>query len=120
MDLHGIAPSADWLATIDAAVTASKIGIVIIGPDWLAAGADGHARLSDSTDIVRRELRGLIDGRKRLLPVLVGGAQLPPAEAMPEELRVLNEYQAIPIDNANWSTAMKQIVAAIESEIGGG
>ena len=120
MDLHGIAPSADWLATIDAAVAASKIGIVVIGPDWLASGADGHTRLSDSMDIVRRELRGLIDGRKRLLPVLVGSAQLPPPEALPEELRVLNEFQAIPIDNANWQAAMKQIVAAIASEIGGG
>ena len=79
MDLHGIAPSADWLATIDAAVTASKIGIVIIGPNWLATDAGGHTRLSDSTDIVRRELRGLLDGRKRLLPVLMGGAQLPPS-----------------------------------------
>lgn len=120
MDLHGIAPSADWLATIDAAVAASKIGIVVIGPDWLASGADGHTRLSDSMDIVRRELRGLIDGRKRLLPVLVGSAQLPPPEALPQELRVLNEFQAIPIDNANWPAAMKQIVAAIASEIGGG
>lgn len=118
MDLHGIPPSAEWLATIDAAVAASRIGIVIIGPDWLAPAAGGRLRLSDPDDIVRRELRGLLDGDKRLLPVLVAGAQLPPPEALPEDLWRLKEYQAIAIDNTNWPTAMKQIVAAIDTEIG--
>jgi len=118
MDLHGIPPSTGWLATIDAAVAASRIGIVIIGPGWLAPDAVGRTRLSDPDDIVRREVRGLLDADRRLLPVLVAGAQLPPPEAMPEDLRRLKEYQAIAIDNANWPVAMAQIVAAIDAEIG--
>lgn len=118
MDLHAIAPSAGWLTTIDAAVAASKVGIVIIGPGWLAPDAGGRLRLSDADDIVRRELRGLLDAGKRVLPVLVAGAQLPPPEALPEDLRRLKDYQAIAIDNTNWTMAMRQIVAVIDAEIG--
>jgi hypothetical protein len=117
MDLQGIAPSAQWLATIDAAVAASRIGLVIIGPGWLAHEAGGQPRLADPNDIVRRELRGLLAAGKRVLPVLVGGALLPAPEALPQDLQGMKDYQAIAIDNANWPAAMRQIVAAIDVEI---
>jgi hypothetical protein len=42
---------------------------------------------------------------------------MPPSEALPEDLRGLNEFQGIPIDNANWLAATRQIIAAIDSEI---
>jgi hypothetical protein len=117
MDLQGIAPSAQWLATIDTAVAASRIGLVIIGPGWLAHEAGGQPRLADPNDIVRRELRGLLAAGKRVLPVLVGGAPLPAPEALPQDLQGIKDYQAIAIDNANWPAAMRQIVAAIDVEI---
>jgi hypothetical protein len=117
MDLQGIAPSAQWLATIDTAVAASRIGLVIIGPGWLAHEAGGQPRLADPNDIVRRELRGLFAAGKRVLPVLVGGAPLPAPEALPQDLQGIKDYQAIAIDNANWPAAMRQIVAAIDVEI---
>lgn len=117
MDRHGIAPSADWRATIDAAVSACRLGIVIIGPGWLAADASGQPRLSNPADIVRREVCGLLAKNRRLLPVLVGGAQLPPSESLPEALRVLTKYQAIALDNSNWEAGLQQIVALIDAEI---
>jgi len=98
-------------------VSACRLGIVIIGPGWLAADASGQPRLSSPADIVRREVCGLLAKNRRLLPVLVGGAQLPPPESLPEALRVLSKYQAIALDNSSWEAGLQQIVALIDAEI---
>jgi hypothetical protein len=117
MDRHGIAPSAQWLASLDAATAACKIGIVVIGPNWLVEDERGQPRLCDPNDIVRRELRALLDGGKRVLPVLLDGARLPPAGSMPEELRRLLDFQALALDDAGWPEAVKRILAAVAAGI---
>lgn len=117
MDMHGIVPSADWRRTIDDAITACRVAVVLIGPGFMAAGEHGRARLLADDDVVRHELRILLAAGKTLLPVLIGDAQLPSAGALPEELRPLLRYQAPRIDNANWQEATAAMVRAIEMAI---
>ncbi len=117
MDLHDIAPSATWRATIASALEGSRIGIVVIGSRWLAEDAGGDSRLLRDDDVVRQEVGDLLRLGKHVMPVLVAGARLPSLEELPEELRVLTAHQAISIDNANWETAAKAVIRSIESAL---
>lgn len=116
-DLHGILPSAQWKARIEQAIAACRVGIVVIGPEFSAREANGRVRLHDSDDVVRRELSLLLAGGKTILPVLVGGAQLPAMGDLPHELKPLVNYQAPSLDNANWGTTMQAMIGAIEAAL---
>jgi hypothetical protein len=113
-DLHGILPSAQWKQTIKQAIDACKVGIVVIGPQFLAREEGGQIRLHDRDDVMRHELSLLMAGQKTILPVLVGGAQLPAVHDLPHELKPLVNYQAPSFDNANWTETVRTMIDAIE------
>jgi hypothetical protein len=117
LDLHGIVPSAEWRASIERAIARCKVGIVVIGPRWLAEEGSGRVRLLQQDDVVRHELAALLGGAKAILPVLVDGAQLPPADALPPELQPLLEFQAPALNNANWDAVVRQMIGAIEQAL---
>lgn len=120
-DQHGIVPSAQWLPTIERAIAACKVGVIVIGPDFLAAANGGPRRLDASDDVLREELTQLLAGRKRtILPVLVGGARLPTEDELPLPLKRLVEYQAPSLDNGNWVMSLRTMIAAIEAALAPG
>lgn len=114
MDVWDIHPSEDWPETLDDAVAACKVGVVLIGPGFLAHGAQDRPRLSEDDDPMRGELASLLKGPKHVLPVLVDDAQLPPEGDLPEELRPLLRCQARSINNTNWQAVSAELVGAIE------
>jgi hypothetical protein len=119
LDVHGIAPSRKWEQTVDDALARCKAGIVVIGRDWLASAGNGGSRLHADADPVRLEIQSLLAHGKPLFPVLVEGATLPPASALPEPLRVLDRYQAITFDNGSWTETMRRLIQELETIIRG-
>lgn len=119
LDVSGIAPSNVWSISIEEALRDCKVGVVVIGRGWLAPrpGSD-TPRLWEADDVVQSEIRRLLDAGKIVLPILVEGARLPEARELPEALRPLLGFQAIPIDNALWETIMRRVVAEIRTAIG--
>src|SRR3954451_10441286 len=74
-DISIIAPGADFVAAIEAAVGACDCALVVIGPQWLtAANAAGQCRLDDPEDFVRLEVLSALQRTIPLIPLLVGGA----------------------------------------------
>jgi hypothetical protein len=119
-DLHAIAPSAQWLQTIETAAAGCRVGIVVIGPDFLASRPDGTRRLDDPHDVMRLELTRLVDGGKTILPVLIGDTPLPTAEALPEALRPLLRHQARTLGNDGWGATVQLMIDAIEAVLKNG
>ena len=72
----------DWLRAASAV-------LVVIGPGWLDAIDARGRRLRQADDPVRLEIEAAHFLGIPLVPVLVGGARLPDARALPESLRVL-------------------------------
>ena len=71
-----------------------------------ARAADGTRRLADPGDWVRREVEtGLATPRCAVVPVLLDGAKMPPAEALPESLVALTHRNAFALSAANWDAA---------------
>jgi hypothetical protein len=97
-DVSAIAAGRDFTVEIDAALASSDAVLAVIGPGWLSAATpDGRRRLSQPDDFVRRELVQALGTKLPVVPVLVGGAELPSTSELPTELAGLARRQAVDI-----------------------
>ncbi len=121
MDVEGhIKPGDDFVEVLNAQVAASDILLVVIGPRWAELMA---ARQSDPEDFVAIEIRAGLDNGKRVVPVLVGGADMPRADLLPEPIRALARRNAVGLrperfraDCQGLITALTEQLAAAEKE----
>lgn len=91
-DLVSIRSGEDFPDRIESFIRAASVVLVIIGPDWADARDDaGNRRLDNPADWVRREVALALELGKPIIPVLLGGANLPDAGQLPTELRPLRE-----------------------------
>jgi hypothetical protein len=110
LDETRIEPSAAWKQSIHAALEKCRIGLVVIGRNWMSD------RLQDPDDILRHEVSSLLQN-KQVLPVLVDDAGMPSTEALPKELERLTSIQSRSIGNANWDFVMLDLIRTIESSL---
>lgn len=115
LDIHGIAPSKAWDRSIEGALQQCKVGVVVIGRQWITNGGAGQqSRLLDTEDVVRGEIEELLRAEKATFPVLVEGAKLPEASDLPDTLAPLLRFQATAIDNGNWEVMMNLLIREME------
>lgn len=116
-DVATIAPGQDFTVAIDRALDGCDAVLALIGPGWpTAAAPDGTPRLEQPDDYVRLELARALERDLPVVPVLVGGAELPSAEALPEELRPLLRRQAETLRDSNWHRDVAALVARLRGE----
>lgn len=84
----------DYLAK---AVAKTDIMLAIIGPSWAAQGADGRRRLDDPNDFIALEVASALKLGRPVVPVLVGGAQMPRPDELPEPLKELSVINAVQV-----------------------
>jgi hypothetical protein len=115
MDTDDIPPGADFAAHIDARVGSCDAMIVVIGKDWLTArNAAGQRRLSDPNDFVALEVSSILKRKAFVIPVLVGGAQMPRADELPGNLKGLARRNALTISDQEFSRGSDDLIAALE------
>jgi hypothetical protein len=74
------------------------IQLVIIGPDWLeVTDAQGHRRLDNPGDFVRIEVEAALSRDIPVIPLLVGGAIMPPDHSLPDDIKELSYRNGLPI-----------------------
>jgi hypothetical protein len=114
-DIESIEPGADFAATIAAKVSSSTVVLVMIGPRWLESiGTDGRRRLEDPGDYVRLEVATALRRRIPVIPVLVEGATMPSASALPDVMRALAQHQAHEISEQRWQYDSDLLVQELE------
>lgn len=95
-----------------------NVVLVIIGARWLdIADAKGGRRLDNPSDWVRIETRLALEGKARVIPVLVGGSSLPTADQLPEDLRSLVSRNAAVLDDPEWDDDVGRLIRTIETSI---
>ena len=115
MDIDQIEPGEDFVEVINNKVGACDIAIVSIGPNWLGAiDASGNRRLDDSEDFVRTEIVAALERNIRVIPVLVGGARMPPKQDLPEALARLSRRNAIELSETRFHFDVSRLIEAIE------
>ena len=85
-DMH---PGVDFKKTIEKRLSSSQVVLAVVGPEWLTVtDKEGHRRLADPGDFVRRELEGALTRGDdvQLIPVLVHGASMPTENELPASL----------------------------------
>jgi hypothetical protein len=115
MDTDDIPPGADFAADIEARVGSCDAMIVVIGKEWLTArNAAGQRRLSDPNDFVALEVSSILKRKALVIPVLVGGAQMPKADELPGNLKGLARRNALTISDQEFTRAAGDLIAALE------
>ena len=83
LDIDWIKPGVDFMQVITEAIARSRVLLVIIGPQWLAAEGDGCRRLDRPDDPVRVELETAFRRGLRVIPLLLDGASHAPGRGPP-------------------------------------
>lgn len=104
----------DGLADVVQAVHGARVVLVLIGPSW-ATRRDAHGgRLLDwGADQVRLEISSALEAGSRLVPVLVGGAEVPSAESLPDDIRDLVTWQALRLDDDRWRDDLVRLLEVL-------
>jgi hypothetical protein len=91
MDIESIPLGADFRKTLKSWVDQCNVLLALIGPGWLDSvdPETGEQRLKNPADFVRIEISQALARDIKVVPVLLDGAPMPEADALPEELKEL-------------------------------
>ena len=112
-DVDDIQPGEDFAQAIQSQLRESGAVLVMIGPLWLKADADGRRRLDDPDDFVRQEIEAALGLGKPLIPLLVGGAKMPATDDLPPSLAALARRQAVVLSDVRWRGDLVQLMASL-------
>lgn len=127
LDTSSLEPGSPWPQRLKEAVNAARCVLVLIGPDWLGAGA-GPATFSKrpidlAADWVRLEIESAVESKRPIIPILLRDAKMPPADALPASIAPLAGLQAIEIRGAYWDHDVRVLVDVLRrvlSNVNGG
>jgi hypothetical protein len=116
-DVSTVTPGQDFTVEIDRALADSDVALVVIGPGWVTAETtQGTRRLLDTNDYVRLEVSKALSSDIRVIPVLVGGAQLPTRADLPADLQELTQRQAVGLHDETWHRDVEGLVRALRGQ----
>jgi hypothetical protein len=121
-DIAAIEPGVDFAEAIESRLANVDVLLAVIGPRWLATTdkKTGKRRLDDPNDLVRKEIATALQRRIRVVPVLVGGAALPSAEDVPEDLQGLLRRNACELSDSRWDYDVQQLAQRLRPSAGFG
>jgi hypothetical protein len=119
-DVEDIPLGMDFSEYIQGFVGKCDAFLAIIGNQWLdAADKGGGRRLDNPADNVRIEIESALLRKIPLIPVLVGGAEMPGEDALPESLRKLATRNAIHVrPNPDFRPDMTRLIEGLEELFG--
>lgn len=116
MDVSDLKPGQDYVVELDRALAKADGVLVVIGPRWLTAvDASGRRRIDDPGDLVCREISAGLARQATVIPVLVHGATMPAAEAMPVVLHPLARRQAIVLTDQRWDRDLDELARLLDA-----
>ena len=113
-DVSTIRPGEDFTVVLSEAIDACDVMLVVIGPRWATAlGSEQPPRLHDPGDYVRLEVATALARGKRVIPVTVGGAALPAADSLPDDVQPIRTRQAIELRDTSWHADLESLVDSL-------
>ena len=126
-DVAAIDAGVDFGDAIARALDDCDAVLAVIGPAWVGASTPaGLRRLDQPDDYVRLELSTALARDARVIPVLVGGADVPSRTDLPDELSALADRQAVAVHDQSWQQDVDGLVSRFAAShrccdrIGGG
>src|SRR5262245_59379577 len=115
-DVTGIGLGASFPDALREQLDRAVIVLAVIGEGWLGAKNEFHQRRIDfPDDWVNIELStALSSPQVTVIPVLVDGASMPPAKALPTELAELAARNAVHLRHDAWDETTRPLLERIE------
>ncbi|MCI0436776.1 MAG: toll/interleukin-1 receptor domain-containing protein [Gemmatimonadetes bacterium] len=113
LDVDAIEGGRDYRATLEEAIANADALVLVIGPRWLEERPGGGSRLHEPDDVVRFEIRTALSRDVRIVPVLVDGAAMPAAAALPDEIRALATRNALTVSNDRFDADVRLLLSAL-------
>lgn len=115
LDTESIEARTDFARTIEQAIEACEVVLVMIGPRWLAlTDRLGRQRLRNPDDFVRLEILTAFQHAIPVIPILVEDAVMPTEAELPEALEKLARLQAVRLSNARWDNDIARLFDSLE------
>jgi TPR repeat protein len=118
-DRDGIEAGAAFPEVIQRVLDSCQVLLAVIGPQWLwAHDAAGRRRLDDPEDCVHREIASAL-GRAdaHVIPILLNGVPMPPADHLPEPLAELAVRNARHFNDESWRDQIHGLTVFLETLI---
>jgi tetratricopeptide (TPR) repeat protein len=113
-DVDDIPPGANWLEQIKSGIEHADSVLVVIGPRWLELGG---RRMQDPNDVLRTEISLALSSTALIIPVLVGGAEMPGADDLPPPVQPLLQHQAVVMLDSDWQRSVHLLVEALREAV---
>jgi hypothetical protein len=119
MDVHDIAPGADFARRLRDVVQGCEVVVALIGKRWVGEREGQPARIHDERDWVRIEVAEALRRGIRVIPVLLDGARLPAAEDLPDDLQGLRLLNSMEVRTTRLDADVRDLVGATVQAVGG-
>jgi hypothetical protein len=117
-DVDSIELGDDFVEVITAAVGSCDVLLALIGDQWLTiTDAHGRRRLDNPDDFVRLEIEAALARGVRVIPILVGGARMPRAEELPENLAKLVRRQALELSPSRFNFDTSRLLRVLDKTL---
>jgi hypothetical protein len=111
MDVDSIALGRDFREVLHERLGSCAVMIALIGPGWLnAKNSTGTRRIDSPSDYVRQELAAALKRDIPVIPVLLQGAQVPPPEQLPDDLKDLSYRNGFELGHGTWDSDVREMV----------
>jgi TIR domain-containing protein len=111
MDVDSIALGRDFRQVLHERLGSCAVMIALIGPGWLnAKDNSGTRRIDSPTDYVRQEIAAALKRDIPVIPVLLQGAQVPPPEQLPDDLKDLSYRNGFELGHSTWDSDVREMV----------
>ncbi|SDX08974.1 SUMF1/EgtB/PvdO family nonheme iron enzyme [Nitrosomonas oligotropha] len=118
MDIDQIEPGEDFVEVIQEKLKAVQVAVALIGKQWLdITDANGQRRLDNPEDWVRLEIEALLARKIRLIPLLVGGANVPNSSRLPGSLAAIARRQAHEINDRRFHEDVNKLIRVLEKDL---
>ena len=117
IDDREIVPGADFPQELEGRIRDADFVLVIIGDNWLGSSPSGRIRIEEPDDWVRWEIRARPGVSKKIVPVLVEGAQMPGPEQLPEDIRAMATKMAWVIADRTFDQGVQYLARSLEQRL---
>lgn len=118
-DIDRIRPGERFPRVIEQAVASCDALLAVIGPTWLSVeDENGRRRLLDPDDYLRQEIAAALKRDDvKVVPVLIGTAQMPDRRDLPQSLAALADHHALRMSDDGWEDQVPRLIRELEQVV---
>jgi hypothetical protein len=117
-DVDDIRLGANFPEVIAKAVASCDVLLALIGSQWVTiTDEEGKRRLDDPNDFVRLEIEAALQRGVLVIPILVRGAKMPPAQQLPASLAELVHRNALELSPTRFDFDTGRLLEVLDATL---